>query len=447
VFYNTQEQGHGKETQIQPAGSTIMTDSTPTNTSQPDDVRFNATVNVLDGAFFGVALGFASFTTIIPLFVRQLTDSAVLIGLIPAIHSVGWQLPQLLTTGRVRRLERYKPMVMAMTIHERLPFLGLALLAFLLPGMERVTALVLIYIILIWQGFGGGFTATVWQSMIGKIIPSSWRGRFFGLQGSAANLLMSVTAVIAGQILERYDSPEDYVLCFLLASVGMAISFAFLGSTREQAHAPTQPSVIPTRLWREVRDILASDHVFRRFLAVRMIFQLGGVAFSFYAVYAVGELGVSEGLVGWLTGVLFVAQVIANPTLGALGDRKSHRLMLFFGAILAMISALMAGWITSIPVWFLIFCLAGIAGVASWTTSMVITLEFGTPDNRAAYIGMANSLIAPATLLAPFLAGWCIDNFGYTTMFRASALVFFITAVISLSLLRLEPDGRNKEAL
>jgi MFS family permease len=423
-----------------------MTNSIPTNTSQPADVRFNTVVNVLDGAFFGVALGFASFTTIIPLFVRQLTDSSVLIGLIPAIHSVGWQLPQLLTAGRVRRLERYKPMVMAMTIHERLPFLGLALVAYFLSRLDTTIALVLIYILLIWQGLGGGFTATVWQSIIGKIIPATWRGRFFGIQGSAANLLMSITAVIAGQILERYESPDDYVLCFLLASVGMTISFAFLGSTREQAHAPTNPSEIPANLWREVVDILFSDRIFRRFLMIRMIFQLGGTAFSFYAVYAVGVLGVSEAMVGWLTGVLFFSQVIANPTLGALGDRLSHRMILLLGTTLAMVSAGLAGWVTSIPLWFLIFTLAGMGAVANWTTSMVLTLEFGTPANRAAYIGMANSLIAPATLAAPFLAGWLIDDYGYTAMFRISALVFLVAALISMSLLRLEPDGRSREA-
>ena len=78
---------------------------------------------------------------------------------------------------------------------------------------------------------------------------------------------------------------------------------------------------------------------------------------------------------------------------------------------------------------------------------MVLSLEFGTPANRAAYIGMANSLIAPATLAAPFLAGWLIGAYGYTTMFRISSLVFLVAALISLSLLRLEPDGRNKVAL
>jgi MFS family permease len=114
---------------------------------------------------------------------------------------------------------------------------------------------------------------------------------------------------------------------------------------------------------------------------------------------------------------------------------------------MAMLSAGLAGWVTAIPLWFVVFGLAGMGAVANWTTSMVLSLEFGTHANQATYIGMANSLIAPATLLAPFLAAWCIDNYGYTTMFRASALVFFIAAVINLSLLRLEPNGRNQEAL
>jgi len=152
---------------IRPVGSLAMNEATSPTPSPPDDVRFNVTVNILDGAFFGVALGFASFTTIIPLFVRQLTDSPELIGLIPAIHSVGWQLPQLLTAGRVRRLTRFKPMVMTMTVFERVPFLGLAVVAYLLPKLEPTFALMLIYVLLIWQGLGGGFTATVWQSMIG----------------------------------------------------------------------------------------------------------------------------------------------------------------------------------------------------------------------------------------------------------------------------------------
>src|SRR5690554_2567440 len=114
-------------------------------------VRHNFIVNVLDGSFFGLALGFVSFVTILPLFVSTMTDSAILIGLIPAIRTMGWQLPQLLTASRVARLRRYKPMVLLMTIHERLPFVGLAVLAWFLPGLGRELGLLLTFALLIWQ--------------------------------------------------------------------------------------------------------------------------------------------------------------------------------------------------------------------------------------------------------------------------------------------------------
>src|SRR5512134_3658197 len=97
------------------------------------DLRHNLTVNLLDGGFFGVAIGFGSFGTILPLFVASMTDSATLIGLVPAIHGAGWLLPQLFTAGHTARLRRFKRTVLMATIHERIPFLGFAIVAFLLP--------------------------------------------------------------------------------------------------------------------------------------------------------------------------------------------------------------------------------------------------------------------------------------------------------------------------
>ena len=108
-------------------------------------LRHNVTVNLLDGAFFGLGWGFGSIGTIVPLFVSRMTNSALLIGLIPAIHAVGWQLPQLFMANSVSRLRRYKPMVMLMTINERLPYLGLALVAWFLVSLGVKAALILTF--------------------------------------------------------------------------------------------------------------------------------------------------------------------------------------------------------------------------------------------------------------------------------------------------------------
>ena len=103
-------------------------------------LRYNVIVNMLDGGMFGAGIGFGSFSTILPLFVASMTDSATLIGLVPAIHGAGWLLPQLFTASYTSRLRRYKRTVLLATIHERVPFLGLAVVALFLTkiGVQEI---------------------------------------------------------------------------------------------------------------------------------------------------------------------------------------------------------------------------------------------------------------------------------------------------------------------
>src|SRR5512144_1906115 len=154
-------------------------------------LRYNVMVNLLDGGLFGAAVGFASFSTVLPLFVASMTNSATLIGLVPAIHATGWLLPQLFTAAYTSRLRRYKRTVILTTIHERVPFLGFAFVALLLPKIGLQAGLIITFMLLTWQGLGGGFTANAWTSMISKIIPPESRGTFFGTQAAVANLFIS----------------------------------------------------------------------------------------------------------------------------------------------------------------------------------------------------------------------------------------------------------------
>lgn len=400
------------------------------------NLKHNLVVNLLDGGFFGFALGFASFVTILPLFVSRMTDSAILIGLIPAIHSMGWQLPQLLMVDRVARQKTYRPMVMFMTIQERLPFLGLAVVAWMLPRLETQTALAITFALLVWQGLGGGVTATAWQSMIGKIIPSDRRGTFYGAQSAAANLLSSIGAVAAGFILQELPSPQDFVICFLVASAGMAVSWVFLALTREPESPPLPTSGSRAQFWAGLRLILNQDANFRWFLVARMISQFAIMAFSFYTVYAVNQLGMSEVSVGLITGVYLGAQIVSNPIMGWVGDRWGHRLAMVAGAAAAIGSTLIAWWAPA-PGWFyLVFILAGIANASIWTVGLAMILEFGQESERPAYIGLANTLIAPATILAPSLGGWLADAAGYPAAFLASALGGLVTLGILVVFLR-----------
>ncbi len=388
-----------------------------------------------------MAIGFASFVTVIPLFVSTMTDSAILIGLIPAVHALGWQLPQLLMAERVSRLKRYKPMVLWLTIQERIPFLGFALTAWALPYLGTKPALWITYLLLIWQSLGAGLTANPWQNLIAKIIPADFRGTFLGAQASIGNALSSLGAVFAGFILEAFDPPLGYVYCFLLASLCMAISWVALALTREPESEITPSHSNSISLWAKSFHILRHDTAFRWFIPIRMALSFATIAFAFYTVYAVRQHHLSESAIGIMTGVLMGTQIVANPIMGWLGDRWGHARIMKLGVFACILSAFLAG-IASHPAWFyLVFTLAGIGNVTLWTIPMAMMMNFSNETDRPAYIGLANTLVAPSTILAPFLGGWLADHSGYRTTFFVTVACGIITLIIMQAKLHLPQEA------
>lgn len=408
-------------------------------------LKHNLLVNLLDGGFFGLGWGFGSLGTIVPLFVARMTDSALLIGLIPAIHGVAWQLPQLFMANAVARKRVYKPMVMWLTIHERVPYLGLALVGIFLAALGKPLALILTFALILWQGLGAGFTANPWQSMVAKIIPSEWRGTFFGMQAGLANVLMSGAAIAAGYILETVNDRWDFALCFLLTLVGMGLSFFFLGLTREPTDVEKSIPEKQPLPWREWLDILRRDRNFSAFLLVRFLSSFATMGFAFYIVYGLRRFSMDEVTAGFLTAALTVTQTLANAGMGWLGDRLGHRTMLIAGSFAVTLSSLLAWGGPTIAWLYPVFILSGLANVAYWTIGMAITTEFGTEETRPTYIGLSNTLVAPATIIAPLIGGWIADSAGFQTTFMVSAVGGLVIAVLLFLLVR-DPRPRHKTA-
>ena len=111
-----------------------------------------------------------------------------------------------------------------MTINERLPFLGFAIVALLVPkiGIDS-RASIITFVLLIWQGLGAGFTANAWQNMISKVIPADSLATFLGVQSALANLMGGIGAILAGVALEKI--PAAYQL---LCSIRIRLYLLYL---------------------------------------------------------------------------------------------------------------------------------------------------------------------------------------------------------------------------
>ena len=88
--------------------------------------RWNFATMGIDIAFFTLGMNISSAYVVLPLFVHHLSSSNTAAALITAVRALGVWGTQLILAGYVEGLRRTKPILLIVTILERLPYLILA---------------------------------------------------------------------------------------------------------------------------------------------------------------------------------------------------------------------------------------------------------------------------------------------------------------------------------
>lgn len=377
-------------------------------------LRHNFVALGMDHGFFLVGLSFASQSTVLPAFVLHLGAPNIVIGAIPAIMTLGWFLPSLLAAGHTETLSRKLPFVLRYTLWERIPFLVLALVAFLLADAAPGLALMASFLMLTVLTVTGGLLIPAWMDIVGKAIPVELRGRF----SATSSLLGSVGGFLASfgttAILAAVPVPQSYGVCFLGSTTFMAASYAALAFTREPPSARTSPPVSLGAYLRRLPGLLRRDRNFSWFLFARSFNVVGTMASGFYTVYGLRAYAAPTWQVGVFTSALLSGQLMGNVALGWLADRVGNRLILIAGAAAAVAANLVALASRSLDVFTLVFVLSGVQMAAMNVSSFNVLLEFSPRiDERPTYVALGNAVVAPVAFCSPLLGGLMADGLGF----------------------------------
>lgn len=382
------------------------------------NVRWNFSVNLLDITLITTGLSLVSRETVLPVLVRQLTDSTVAVGLIPAVHAMGFYLPQLLAANFSEQLRYKKPFVMWLGgVGERVPYLLMALAIGWLAEPAPQLTLVLFFVLLTTTAFSAGIATPAWYDMIAKAIPVNRRGLWSGLGHGLGALMGVIGAFFVGRILEAHPFPNNFARLFGLAFAAMVISWIGLALNREAPSTSTKEPLSITRYMRQLPTVLRRDPNYARFLLSRTTVQLGAMGMGFFMVYGTDRFGLDGAYVGLLTGVLVGSKALMNLAWGVVGDRAGHKGVLAAAAFTMSGAALLA-LLTQQPVGLVaVFALLGAYLAADEVSALNIILEFCEPADRPTYIGLTNTLLAPILIAAPLIGGLIAGRFGYPTLF------------------------------
>ncbi len=394
--------------------------------------RRNFLANGLDSAFWVLGESFVSVSTILPVFASTITDSALLIGLVPALINAGWFIPQFLMASYVQSLPRKLPFTKLMGAIERIPFIFLPLTALMLIWVPRELALVIFLIVVAWRGFASGMVALPWQELIATVIPSTVRSRFLGVSRTFGRVLAVLGSAAAGVILAELSYPYNYALSFTIGAVFVWLSYLFFCRTIEPVDNVVSSETARNRRHRLSIDlsaylrIIKSDINMRLYLGSRIFFQLGSMATVFLAVYGIQRFSLPDEQAAVFSIFLFISGVAGFSFWGVYGDQMGPRKMLLISDCIQLIVLVIAIIAPVVWVYYLVFLLLGFSQSGYMIGELMLGLVLGKESQRPIYLGLARSIPGLFILIAPIVGGALATWIGYQNMFWVAILFSLI---------------------
>jgi MFS family permease len=419
----------------------------------PPNYRRNTIAFMGDWISFGVALSFASGSTVLPALVNRLSGSPLAIGLISTLGSGGWLLPQLFAASRVHLLARKKPAIIVPSIIGRPTFL-ISALAILYLAVPNPTLAVTIFLV----GFGifnmcDGISSVPWFDLFSKAVPPWRRGRFIGsTQVISAIVTIGVGGIVGYILSERspFQYPANYAALFFAAAAFLGLSMLFTFSIRETPGETDTARLTLRDYLREFKGIWRNDRDFRLITVIRLLLGLTSLSSPFYTVYALNVKGISMGTVGWFLSAQiaggFVYSIIGGYLLERHGGRLTTNVEAFI-ALMAPVLGIVAGyflpggspWFTA--VYLLLFAFLGAMNNSFMLGHMNYLLEMSPEDKRSLYVGLSNTLTG-VIIVVPLLGGALVNLVSYEPVYILTALC--VAPALTLTLRLSEPRKRAR---
>jgi MFS family permease len=390
-------------------------------------VRWNFAANVLDGSLYGFAMTLISMTAVVPVLITQMGGSGIIVGLVPVVWALGFNLPQVLMAPYVEKRKDRKAILLRTALVQRVVWLLVAAVVLFVSYTSPVVGLTLLFLGLALSAICSSLNMPVWFDMIARVTPQELRGRLFATRSILAAIFGIAAGAIVALVLDGIRYPANFSLLFVLGFGVSMVSYYFLYVLRDDGQN-TRVVDAPEDMIRRLPGILKRDKNFRNFVIGDGLIVMALVAEAFYAVYAIDRFNLTPGVAGHFIIAMTATTVVASLFFGYLADTIGHRINLITASVMLLISCVLALAAPSVEVYYLVFVGSALTIGLRHISRLAIIVELCREEDRPTYIALANMMGAPFALFAIF-AGWWADRVGYQIVFMLAAVCAFLAVV------------------
>lgn len=184
--------------------------------------------------------------------------------------------------------------------------------------------------------------------------------------------------------------------------------------------------------------------IFLALILTMLMSSLGQMIFSTALPTIVGELGGVDHM-SWVISAFLLAQTVAMPIIGKLGDMLGRKNLFLMGIVLFMLGSILGAIAQSMTLLIVARAFQGFAGGTLMVSSQAILAEIVPARQRGKFMGIMGAVFGFSSVLGPVLGGWFTDGPGWRWGLWINVplgLIALTTAVVFLKLPRRHGAGR-----
>lgn len=397
--------------------------------------RRNFVLNTLEGALFIAGSSFISSQTVLPALVTRLGGGNIAVASVGVIVWVGLFLPQIFAARHIQTEPWKKPWAIKYGLAQRFILLLMGGAIFLFGEQNPAIGLISFFVLFSVMQILMGITTPGWFDLFAKVTPLNRRGRLAGIRNSIGGALAFFCGIVLTWLLGRFEFPVNYSVAFLCCAALQGVSIVVQAQIIEEQPSVIVKPVSMSTYVQQLRTVFKINREFRIFVIASAFLIFATMPIGFFTVYALKHFQASETVVGQFTLTLVAVQVVSALVNGVVADRYGNKAALVLAAFALLLASSWAMLASNIESFHIVFAFAGVFLGTELLARYNIAVEYGPPEERSVYIGLMNTVLAPAYLCG-FLGGWISDMFGYHIVFGLGVIASMIGIGLLVFLVR-----------
>ena len=374
--------------------------------------------------------GLSSPKLVLSWLLLALGSPAYLIGFLVPVREAGALLPQMITAGWIRSLQRRKWAWAAGSAVQGIAILGMGVVALTMEGASAGWAVVGLLAVF---AIARSICSVSYKDVLGKTVSKSTRGTATG----AASTIAAVMVLIFGGLLSIgiLEKSINVVAVVLFVAGGLWLMSAAIFSTLAEAKGATEGGRNPLKVAVDQIKLLKTDRQLVRFIVTRSLLTATAMAPPFLIALSGESNSRQFGQLGPFVVASGLASVVSSYIWGKLADRSSRKVLIIAALVgAASLGTAAAFAFTAHQLLIDTLILPGLhfllmiahQGVRLGRSTHIV--DMAEPEKRAAYTALSNTIIGIVLVIGGLfgalahIAGEAVVLTVFTVMAIAAAL-------------------------